>query len=828
MARDALDQYRSKRDFQSTTEPSARSRAHRKNAKPLRFVVQKHWARRLHYDFRLELDGVLLSWAIPKGPSLDPSEKRIAIHVEDHPVEYAAFEGTIPPKQYGAGSVIVWDNGTWEPVGEPHDGMTAGKLEFRLHGQKLAGRWELVRISKPGDASDQWILFKKRDEWARPLAEFDVITAFPDSVVAHPLGPLEPSGAVKRQSAGSESDLSGAVPAQMPARLSPQLATPTSTLPTGEGWIIETKFDGYRMLAKIVDAKVHFITRGGHDWTRRLQSLARELEKLDISEGWLDGEIVVLRDGLPDFNALQNAMDGRNSDAVVYFAFDIPYWEGRDLRRVPLGARRAHLARLIEGKSERVRFSESFDAPAAQVFEAACNLGLEGLILKRADSAYTSTRSPNWLKAKCRLRQEFVIWGYSDREGAPEEVGGLLLAVYDQGELRHVGNVGTGWDSKTAAALRARLAKLQTDSPAIPVAQIKRSRWGRGKAVAPHWVRPTLAADVEFAEWTPDGQVRAASFKGLRNETPASEIRREEVAPVDTSGRHGSVKITHPDRLIDPSSGIKKVDLVRYYEIVADWMLPHLAARPVALLRAPDGIAGELFFQKHVEATALPGLTRHPASLWPGHGALLSVDSPEAIIAAAQLNVVEFHTWNSTVSRLECPDRVVFDLDPGEGVPWQHIQEAALLVQTLLSELGLRAWLKTSGGKGLHLVVPLAPELDYDTVKDFSRAAVRHLARAIPQRFVAKSGAGNRIGKIFVDYLRNGIGHTTAAAFSARARPGMGVSMPISWEQLPQLKSADQWNVRNAREHLSFQATDPWNDFWSTLQDLTEAIERLS
>jgi bifunctional non-homologous end joining protein LigD len=321
--------------------------------------------------------------------------------------------------------------------------------------------------------------------------------------------------------------------------------------------------------------------------------------------------------------------------------------------------------------------------------------------------------------------------------------------------------------------------------------------------------------------------VRAASFKGLRNETPASEIRRE-AAPVAAAARHAGVKVTHPDRLIDPSSGIRKVDLVRYYESVAEWMLPHLAARPVALLRAPDGIGGELFFQKHVETTALPGLTKHPSSLWPGHGALLSVDSPEAIIAAAQLNVVEFHTWNSTVSQLARPDRVVFDLDPGEGVPWQHVQEAALLVQTLLSELGLRAWLKTSGGKGLHVVVPLAPELDYDTVKDFSRAAVRHLARAIPQRFVAKPGAGNRIGKIFVDYLRNGMGHTTAAAFSARARPGMGVSMPVSWEQLLQLKSADQWSVRNAREHLSFQTTDPWSDYWSTPQDLTEAIGRLS
>ncbi|MFC4523619.1 DNA polymerase ligase N-terminal domain-containing protein [Cupriavidus pinatubonensis] len=415
MVQDPLDPYRSKRDFRITTEPVAGRLGDPGIAAPLRFVVQKHWARRLHYDFRLEHDGVLLSWAVPNGPSFDPSEKRIAIHVEDHPVEYASFEGTIPPKQYGAGTVIVWDTGTWEPVGDARAGMAKGKLEFTLHGQKLAGRWELVRISKTGDVDDQWMLFKKRDRWARPHVEFDVITAFPDSVVAHPLGPVE--GPVACEDAGRcpEPDLSAAVLAPAPARLAPQLATPTAKLPPGSGWIIETKLDGYRLLARISDAKVHLITRNGHDWTRKLASLAKEVEKLDLSEGWLDGEIVVLRDGLPDFNALQTAIDGRLNDSIIYFVFDVPYWEGRDLRRVPLRERRAHLARLVDDRSDRVRFSESFDAPAAQVFQAAAELGLEGLILKRAESPYTSSRTADWLKAKCRLRQEFVICGFADR-----------------------------------------------------------------------------------------------------------------------------------------------------------------------------------------------------------------------------------------------------------------------------------------------------------------------------------------------------------------------------------------------------------------------------
>ncbi|WP_240805049.1 DNA ligase D [Cupriavidus oxalaticus] len=702
MVQDPLDPYRSKRDFRITTEPVAGRLGDPGIAAPLCFVVQKHWARRLHYDFRLELDGVLLSWAVPNGPSFDPSEKRIAIHVEDHPVEYASFEGTIPPTQYGAGTVIVWDTGTWEPVGDARAGMAKGKLEFTLHGQKLAGRWELVRISKTGDVNDQWMLFKKRDRWARPHAEFDVITAFPDSVVAHPLGPVE--GPVACEGAGrrAEPDLSAAVLAPAPARLAPQLATPTAKLPPGSGWIIETKLDGYRLLARISDAKVHLITRNGHDWTRKLTSLAKEVEKLDLSEGWLDGEIVVLRDGLPDFNALQTAIDGRLNDSIIYFVFDVPYWEGRDLRRVPLRERRAHLARLVDDRSDRVRFSESFDAPAAQVFQAAAELGLEGLMLKRAESPYTSSRTTDWLKAKCRLRQEFVICGFADRQGAPGEIGRLLLAVNEEGQLRYAGSVGTGWDSKTAAALRSKLMKLSIDTAPIAPATIRDSRWGPNRTSAPSWVKPRLVAEVEFAEWTPSGQVRQASFKALRSETPACDVRREAVQ-ADPGAAPIAVKVTNPERVIDITTGATKLDLVRYYESITAWMLPHLASRPVALLRAPDGIGGEVFFQKHADTTKLPGLTEHPAALWSGHGRLLTVDSAEALAAAAQLNVVEFHTWNSTVADIDHPDRVIFDLDPGEGVSWQHVQEAAVLVQTLLSELGLAAWLKTLGHCGTYV-----------------------------------------------------------------------------------------------------------------------------
>jgi bifunctional non-homologous end joining protein LigD len=840
-----LRPYSARRNFALTPEPRG-SKAKRIRAPA--FVVQKHWASRLHYDFRLELDGVLLSWAVPKGPCYDPAEKRIAIHVEDHPVAYAGFEGTIPPKQYGAGRVIVWDRGTWEPVGDPREGLAAGKLLFKLHGDKLAGLWELVRIAKPGDKQDPWMLFKKRDEWARPLREFDVVRALPDSVIDRPLGPIEdrtaPRGAANQPAETAKplsvAELPGAVARALPASLSPQLATLAQAAPAGGRWSYEIKFDGYRLLSRIDEkGRAQLFTRQGHDWTAKLPSLARAVEALGAPSSWLDGEMVVLdAKGTPDFNLLQNAFDASRTESIVYFLFDLPFFGGQDLRQAPLQARRALLRQLVESKGNpHLRFSADFAADPASLLESARALGLEGVIAKRVDAPYVSRRADTWLKLKCRQRQEFVIAGFADRAGSATEVGALMLGVYDgEGRLQYCGNVGTGWNAETATALRKRLAKIEVgtspfaSSASSPQGAPARNRWSRRAPGGEHWVQPQLVTEVSFADWTPDGNVRHAVFQGLRIDKPARSVRREVSVPglqVTPSRGAGAVQVSNPDRVIDPSTGLKKLDLVRYYESVGPWMLPHLARRPVSLLRSPTGVQGKMFFQRHDEAQSIPGLRQLDPKFWPGHPAMLEVPSVEALVSAAQMNVIEFHTWNSTTRHIDQPDRMVFDLDPGEGVEWTRVQEAALLTHTLLTELGLLAWLKTSGGKGLHIVVPLAPRLPYDTVADFSKALVQHLAKTIPSRFVARSGPANRVGKVYVDYLRNGHGATTAAAFSARARPGLGVSIPVAWEQLSSLKSGAQWTIADARDHLSFQSSDPWADYWPCRQTLTQAMKTL-
>ena len=848
-----LAKYHAKRDFKVTAEPAgeppkdASRSAKDRGAEPtsLSFVMQKHWASRLHYDFRLELDGVMLSWAVPKGPSYDPSLKSMAIHVEDHPVTYSSFEGTIPAKQYGAGNVIVWDRGTWEPVGDARDGMTKGKVLFKLHGEKLAGLWELVRISKPNEVKqDKWMLFKKRgDAWARPLAEYDVITALPDSVIDKPLGPVEEREpervSVTRASTAvvvdEDAAFALAVDAPLPDKLAPQLATLASAAVTGVQWVVENKFDGYRLLARIDGKKVRLFTRNGHDWTAKFKDLAADIAALKISSGWLDGEVVVLNaKGIPDFSALQNAIDNANTKDVVFFAFDLPFHDGKDLRQVPLIARRARLRRLLaDGAGETLRFSESFDVAPAQMLAAACQMGMEGVIAKRPDAPYVSSRTETWLKLKCSLRQEFIVIGFTDRAGGRGEVGGLLLGYHgEDGKLRSAGSVGTGWNSKTAQELHASLLKLETKVPSVDPATVAPGRWSKRVAGGEHWVKPTVVVEVSFGEWTPDGNIRRAVFKVVRSDKPAKAITRERAsgpaaAPAPVA-RKTSVKVTNPERVIDPSTGFTKIDLVRYYESIAEYILPHLKGRPASLVRAPDGIAGKLFFQKHDESKQLPGLTQLDASLWPGHEPLLCIDSVQALVSAAQMNVVEFHTWNSLAKNIDKPDRVVFDLDPGEGVTWKMVQESAMLMRTLLEQIGLKAWLKTSGGKGLHVVVPLLPRLDYETVKTFSQTAVKHMAKTLPSRFVAVAGGGNRLGKIFIDYLRNGHGQTTAAVFSARARPGVGVSMPVSWDQISSLKSGAQWTIATARDYLSLQKDNPWKDYWTSKQVLTAAMRQLN
>jgi len=638
----------------------------------------------------------------------------------------------------------------------------------------------------------------------------------------------------------------GAVPAKLPLSLSPQLATLVEEPPRGKGWIYEVKFDGYRILARIDGDDIRLFTRNGNDWTPRMKSLRDEIAALGIASGWLDGEIVVLdAKGNPDFQALQNAFDSSATEDIVFFAFDLPYFGGYDLRRAPCIERRALLETIFESNpSARLRFSAHFEADAAQLLESACRKGLEGLIGKRADAPYVSKRSSAWIKLKCTRRQEFVIGGYTDPKGSRAGFGSLLLGIHDaEGKLRYAGNVGTGFDQKLLRLLKEKLAALETDTP--PFADKPRDVKG-------HWVKPKLVAEVAFTEWTGDGRVRHPVFHGLRTDKDPHTITREaplhkapeepmpkmkartpksakdtKKAKGDSGDTVAGVRVSNAGRVIDPSTGTTKLDLVRYYEKIAPHMLPHLKDRPVSLVRAPEGIGGELFFQKHADRIRIPGINQLDPSLSPDHAPMLEIATAQALVGAAQMNVIELHTWNSTKRAIDKPDRVIFDLDPGKGVTWKTLVEATSLTKKMLDILGLESFLKTSGGKGLHIVVPLTPRLGYDEVKDFSHAVVVHLAGTLPKLFVAKSGGKNRVGRIFVDYLRNGRGSTTAAAFSARARPGLGVSTPLKWSELESLKGADQWSIFTIHERLAKLRQDPWKDYKATKQSLTAAMKRI-
>jgi bifunctional non-homologous end joining protein LigD len=847
---DALKTYRRKRDFDITPEPAAGGAA---NEQERAFVIQKHWASRLHYDLRLELEGTMKSWAVPKGPSFDPADKRMAVHVEDHPISYNTFEGTIPPGQYGAGKVIVWDKGVWLALEDPHKGYREGKLKFELRGHKLRGQWTLVRIKNRADERQEpWLLIKEKDGYARPALEFSVVDEMPDSVKR--LADRPPRGATAARAGaataqGASGPPSGARKAPLPQALSPQLATLGDRPPANAGhWIYEIKFDGYRMLTRAQDGQVKLVTRNGHDWTRKLPQLARALESMALPDGWYDGEIIMPGERVPaDFQALQGAFDTARTAHVVYYLFDIPYCAGYDLRDVPLLERRAVLQRVVQRKPhENVRFSAVFDAAPQDVLASACRLGLEGVIAKRKDSAYVPRRSSDWVKLKCGLRQEFVIGGYTDPKGSRTGIGSLLLGVHDKsGSLRYAGNVGTGFNEETLTDLRRRLDAIAAgSSPFASDAATPRNA---------HWVKPELVCEVAFGDWTREGRIRHSVFRGLRADKSPAAVTREEPrhgAPVDrpakgakTAARTAgmardkqaeeravelasSLRVSNPDRVIDAASGTTKIALVRYYALVAPLMMEHLKGRPVALVRAPTGIGGEMFFQKHAERHQMPGVEQLDPAFYPGHPPMLEVATARGLLSAAQMNVIEFHTWNAVKSAIGKPDRMTFDLDPGEGVKWLQVQQAAQLVRGFLAELGLAAFLKTSGGKGLHVVVPIRRQLDWDSVKDFSQAIVRHLARAIPQRFVAKSGAANRVGKIFIDYLRNGFGATTVSAWSARARPGLGISVPVRWDELDGLRGGDHWTVGTVHTRLD-QGNAPWDDYEAGRKGLAAAMRAL-
>ena len=826
MGTSSLATYQRKRNFGATPEPAGEVVA---SGDELSFVIQKHAARRLHYDFRLELDGTLKSWAVPKGPSLDPHDKRMAVQVEDHPLSYGSFEGTIPEGHYGAGSVIVWDRGTWVPLGDPRKGYREGKLKFELKGEKLHGGFTLVRMkSRENERQVPWLLIKEHDDEARSASEFDVIEALPDSVLAGRKRPVAAKAPAK-----SPAKARGAKPtakAELPLSLTPQLATLVDDIPPGDDWLYEIKFDGYRIVTRIDGDDVRCFTRNGHDWSHRLPTLVKAIRALGIGWGWLDGEIVVAGPkGTPDFQLLQNAFDSQRTQDIQYYVFDLPFHDGEDLRERPLSERRERLQSLLAGHAGgTVQFSASFDADPRELLASARDAGLEGLIGKRASATYHSRRSTDWVKLKLGQRQEFVIGGFTDPKGSRAGIGALLLGVHDaKGKLRYAGNVGTGFDDKTLVALRKQLDEIETTTSPYTDGP---SRVGTVKLVKPHWVKPKLIAEVAFAEWTKSGHVRQAVFHGLRSDKPPERITKEvakhmEKAPA-SKALPKDFRVTHPERVVDKSTGVTKGELIAYYAQVAELMLPHLKQRPVSLLRAPDGVDGQFFFQKHAEKKSFPNIEILDRALYPSHDPLLAIGTPLALLSAAQMNVIEFHTWNATTRAMDRPDRMVFDLDPGEGVGWPQVQEAAKLVHALLEEIGLVAFLKTSGGKGLHVVVPLAPKYDWDTVKDFSQAIVAHMASVIPDRFVAKSGPKNRVGRIFIDYLRNGLGATTVCAWSARARPGLGVSVPVTWDELAGLKSGTHWTVQNAAERLATGNT-PWADYAKAKQSLVKPMKAM-
>lgn len=820
---DPLKAYKAKRNFTITSEPAD---VGKENTSARSFVIQKHWATRLHYDFRLELDGVMKSWAIPKGPSFDPSDKRMAIHVEDHPISYNRFEGQIPKGQYGAGKVIIWDKGCWVPLDDPHQGYREGNLKFELRGYKLRGKWVLIRMKGSNKVKEPWLLIKEKDEFARSATEYSVIDDMPDSVTQ--LSDQQESSRLPN----------GTRKATLPTSLQPQLATLADQPPIEADWLYEIKFDGYRIVTRIDGKKIQLMTRNGHDWTSKLTTLAKSMAELPISSGWIDGEIVVTdQNGIPNFQLLQNAFDTAKTQRIIYYVFDLPYYDGDDLRAVPLIERRALLQSLLNqshptSTSSLVRYSENFEAPINDLIASACRMGLEGLIGKRKNSLYVSRRSPDWIKLKCTQRQEFVIGGFTDPQGGRQAIGSLLLGVHDdQGNLLYAGNVGTGFSEKALNDLRKKLDALSSGNNPFS------SETDINKKV--HWVKPTLLAEVSFGEWTKSGRIRHAVFHGLRTDKKAKPIVREQphVATQTAVANSPSNKlalpgrlpknfsISHGERVMDKSTELTKIDLIRCYALIAPLMMPHLKGRPVSLVRAPDGIDGQLFFQKHM-TTPLDGIALLDPALDPEHAPLMEIVKPIGLLSAAQMNVVEFHTWNGVKTAIHKPDRMTFDLDPGEGVAWEEIQESTLLLGSFLTQLGLHSFVKTSGGKGMHVIVPLKKRYDWKNVKDFSHAIVKHLVARLPKRFVAKSGPKNRIGKIFIDYLRNGFGATTVAAWSIRARPGLSISVPVTWGEVEQLRGSGQWTVANIHTRLE-QGNAPWNGYQESSQNMTVAMKLL-
>ena len=899
------------RDFGITAEPSGtgiapstpREADSDAGAKHYPFVIQKHAASHLHYDFRLGWNGVLKSWACAKGPSYVVAEKRLAVQVEDHPIEYGGFEGIIPAGQYGGGTVMVWDQGTWEPQAGHTDvdaGLRDGQLKFLLHGTKLQGKWALIRIkeheAKPGEKKSRWsssskpnwLLIKEHDDHERPSTDPAVTEAEPNSAV---------TGRSLEQIAANEDhiwnsnrdDKSKSVLAPTPNRvpqvsnlrpgiepppsptfdlnslptelqptfLKPQLAQETESPPDTAGWLHELKLDGYRMQARKQGAKVQMFTRSGIDWTDRVRAVAAEVARLPTENCTLDGEVVVLaEDGTTNFADLQASFQEGAKNPLTYFCFDLFHLEGHSPRDLPLLERKALLADVLKAADPTyLQFSEHLEANGAQMFEKACELRAEGIISKKATAPYVGARNGDWLKSKCLHEQEFVVGGYTlpgkSKTGGPG-IGSLLLGYYDAdpkagGHLIYAGRTGTGFNQKFAVTLRKRLETAETNTcpfhNAAPAA--------RKDAI---WVRPSTVAQVRFATWTADDQVRQAAFLGLREDKPSSEVRRETAAPTPKSNEHKStapnrvpqdprseakgivgsvipdptplphppVRLTHPQKILDPTSRLTKQQLADFYWAVAPRMLPHIAGRALSLVRLPNGIGGESFYQKNVTATLPPGFDSVPVpdKKTAEIHQYVTLATPEAIAALAQMSVLEVHPWGSLAADLERPDRLVIDLDPDESLPWSVLTQAAADVRARLKALHLESFLKTTGGKGLHVVIPIAPDLAYPEIKQWCHGFVALMERANPRLYLTNMSKAARTNKIYLDYLRNERGATAVAPYSPRARPNVGVAVPLAWSELD-LPERPDFRIANFPDWSARLKKDPWAKMLTTPQPIT-------
>ncbi|MPY69378.1 MAG: DNA ligase D [Alphaproteobacteria bacterium] len=830
---DALVTYRAKRRFDRTPEPAGGAGRSAGNL----YTIQKHAARRLHYDLRLEVDGVLKSWAVTRGPSLDPAEKRLAVRTEDHPLDYAAFEGRIPEGNYGAGTVLLWDRGSWEPLGDPREGLKNGKLVFRLDGERLRGRWALIRMKgrKP-ERRENWLLIKENDPESDREKDVTALDASVLSgrkmqqIAAAPEAVWTGGGEVRRGKKASDAEPRAARKrrgtGKMPGFVEPALATLVDDVPEGEKWLFEVKFDGYRAVAAAAGDAVRISTRNGLDWTSRFSGIADALHRLDLDGVLLDGEIVAVDpDGRTSFSQLQDVLKGGRGQ-LSYFVFDLLAERGKSLRTRPLTERKARLAALLKdtGRSGPVFFTDHITGDGAEMLATLCRTGFEGIIAKRADAPYRSGRGRAWLKIKCSRDQEFVIVGWSPST-RDRPFSSLLLAVREKGGFRYAGRVGTGFSERDMAAMAERLKGLSRKTPPVT------GEVPRAVARQARWVKPELVAQVAFAEFTSDGLVRQGRFLGLREDKPPESVGRdipqsvkeaEEMVENDDVTVAG-IRLSHPDRVLYPQQGVTKRDLATYFEAVASAMLPHLAGRLVSLVRCPQGSAKKCFFQRHGGAGLPDQVHRLAVRERDGDEAeYLHVEDAAGLVAAAQMGVLELHLWGSRIDDIERPDRLVFDLDPDSAVDFGTVKQAAVHIRDVLDALGLKSFALLTGGKGIHVVAPLVRRHEWPTVKAFAGSVAARVADDDPANFVATMTKAKRKGRIFIDYFRNDRGSTAIAPYSPRAREGAPLAWPVEWEALASVRAANQFRLGE----VDTRSAKGWPGYGKTRQGLKAASLR--